>query len=272
MNSRMSDKILDRLNRKFAKETPYRGDFVLADFKVLDNDRKTAEVLITYDNKLFGQPSKEMVAQTLTEMYKSSEGRPQLMVEMNSMKYYPEHQAVACVVSCPTLRRPIEDVKKYHMKPICGSTMFIDQNMEDTWRVSKSEGGVFIERLQEEDIDTILRERGKGRAFRTHACTSLTLNRVAASVSDINYSVGDRVKCAFKGKVREGEIVGVSTSGAQIRFANGEQATVATAGLYGLVQAAEKSVKMSREALKDYYRKAYGYSEEDLEKLVKYID
>jgi predicted solute-binding protein len=91
-------------------------------------------------------------------------------------------------------------------------------------------------------------------------------------VSENNYSIGDKVKCALNGKLRVGEIVGITSSGAQVRLSNGEQATVATAALHGLVQAAEKSMEMSREAIKDYYRKAYGYTEEDLEKLVTFIE
>jgi len=274
MATKMTDKIIDRLSKKISKQTPIRTDFVVADFRVLDNDKKTANVLIQYDSEFYEKPSKELIAQTLMELYKASDNRPRIVVDPASVRYFPHFAAVACTVSVPVLRRPYSDVKRYKMKTIVGGTTFLGENMEDVWKVGKSaEGNVFIERLEEDDIDSILRERSKSRAFRTHAgVNSLTLNRVAGSACENNYSIGDKVKCAHSGKMRVGEIVGITTSGAQIRFSNGEQATVATAALHGLVQAAEKSIEMSREAIKDYYRKAYGYSEEDLEKLVTFVD
>lgn len=271
--SSMSNKIIDRLSKKIAKQNPIRSDFVLADFRVLDEDKKTAEILVQFDSDLHGVPTKELVAQTITELYKSHDQRPRLTVDLNSMRYYPNFQAIACLVSVPTLRRPFEDTKRYKMTPIVGGTMFLGENMEDTWKVGKSaEGTVFIERLEEDDIDTILRERSKVRAFRTGASVnSLTLNRVAASHAEVPYSIGDHVKVSYNSKIRTGEIVGLTVCGAQIRFKNGEQGTVSSEALHGLVQAADKSSAMNLQSLKDYYRKAYGYSEEDLNKLVTMI-
>jgi len=273
MNSRMSDKLIDKLRRKMDKQSPMRSDLVLADFRVLDEDKKTAEILVQFDEDMFGVPTKELVAQTITELYKAHDQRPRLTVDLNTMRYYPEYEAVACTVSVPRIRRPFDDTKRFQMTPIVGGTMFLGENMEDTWKVGKSaEGHVYIERLEEDDIDTILRERSKARSFRTHAgVNSLTLNRIAASCSEVPYSIGDHVKCAVAGKLRNGEIVGLTTSGAQIRFKNGEQMTVASESLHGLVQAAEKAESLNLQALKDYYRKAYGYSEEDLNKLVSKI-
>jgi len=271
--NRINDKILDKLRAKLAKETPYRSDFVLADFQVLDADRGTATVLVHYDERAFGVPSKETVAESLLHLYRAQDGRPRLLADAATVKHYPKHQAVSCTVRLPTIRRPIEDVKRFNLKPIVAGTVFLGENMEDTWKVGKSaEGSIFIERLEDDDIDTILRERSKSKAFRTHATTSLTLNRIAASASEINYSVGDKVNCAYKGKMRAGEIVGLSALGAQVRFGDGEQATLTTAALHGLVKAAAKSNQVNKQALKEYYRKAYGFGEAELDKLVSTID
>ena len=273
MTMSMSEKIADRLAKKLAKQTPYRSDFVLADFRVLDDDRKTAEVLIQYDERGFGVPTKEMVAQTLTHLYKSADGRPRLVLDMASVQMYPKQQAEACVVKVPRYRRPMEDVKRYNLQPIVAGTVFLGENMTDTWAVSRgSEGAVCIERVEEEDIDTILRERSKARAFRTTAGVSLTLNRIAASASERMYSLGDFVKCSHGGKVATAEIVGLCEGGAQVRFKNGTQATVTMASLHGLVEASEESMKGQIQALKDYYRKAYGYTDEQLNQLVTYIE
>jgi hypothetical protein len=94
---------------------------------------------------------------------------------------------------------------------------------------------------------------------------------VAASVAETNYALGDYVKCAINSKLVTGQILGLTPSGAQIRFKDGKQATVTIEALHGLVKAADESTKMNLEYLKEYYRKAYGYSEEDLNKLVTYI-
>lgn len=270
----MSEKIADRLAKKLAKSTPFRSDFVLADFRVLDGDRKAAEVLIQYDEHGFGVPTKEMVAQTITHLYKASDGRPRLIPDLASIQLYPKHQAVACVVKVPKYRRPIEDVKRFNLQPIVAGTVFLGENMSDTWSVSKgAEGGVFIERVEDEDIDTILRERSKARAFRaTAGVSSLTMNRIAASCSERMYSHGDFVKCSYNGKIRTAEIIGLSEGGAQVRFKDGTQATVTTASMHGLVEASDESMKNQLQAMKDYYRKAYGYTDEQLNQLVSYIE
>lgn len=276
MSNKLSDKIIDRLSKKIAKQSPVRTDFVLADFRVLDDARKNAQVLIQYDAEFYETPSKELIAQTLIELFKAPDGRPRVTVDLNSVQYFPKYDAVTANVSVPTLRRPFSDVKRYNMQTIVAGTSFLGENMEDVWNVGKSaEGNVFIERLEDDDIDTILRERAKGRAFRTHAhakFNSLTLNRIAASHSQPLYSINDTVKCAHSGKMRVGKIVGISGGGAQILFKNGEQATVSIEALHGLVQAAEKGMQMNLDSIKDYFRKAYGYSDEELNKLVTFIE
>ena len=270
----MSEKIADRLSKKLAKQTPYRSDFVLADFRVLDEEKKSAEVLIQYDERGFGVPTKEMVAQTITYLYKAEDGRPRIVPDLASVQLYPKHCAVACVVKVPRYRRPMEDVKRFNLQPIVAGTVFLGENMTDTWAVGKgAEGSVFIERVEEEDIDTILKERSKARAFRaTAGVSTLTLNRVAASTSERMYAIGDYIKCSHGGKVRTAEIVGLCSGGAQVMFKDGAQATVTSSSMHGLVEASEESMKGQLEALKDYYRKAYGYSEEQLSQLVSYIE
>lgn len=272
MFTSISDKIADKLGKKLTKDMPFRSDFVLADYRVIDNEKKTAEVLIQYD-ELFGTPSKEIVAQTLMHLYKANDGRPRIVVNFESMKYYPRHEAVSCLVNIPSIRRPMEDVKKYGMKGIVAGTMFLGENMSDTWTVAKdATGGIHIERLEDDDIDTILKERSKAKGFRaTAGVSSLTLNRVAASAPECNYSLGDYVKVAHGGRLVTGQILGLNSSGAQVKFKDGKQATVTIEALHGLVQAAEESKKASLEGLKEYYRKAYGYSEEDLNKLCTLI-
>lgn len=273
MFNSISEKLVDKLGKKLAKDTPFRSDFILADFRVLDSNKKSAEMLVQYDESA-GVPTKEALAQTINHLYKANDGRPRVMLDFNSIKYYPKYQAVSCVVSVPKIRRPFADVKKFGMKEIVAGTMFLGENMTDTWSVSKSaEGGaIFIERLEDDDIDTILKERSRAKGFRAHAgVSSLTLNRVAASVAECNYSLGDYVKCAYNGKLITAQILGLTPSGAQVRFKDGKQATITVEALHGMVKAAEESTQINLEALKEYYRKAYGYSEEELNKLVTYV-
>jgi len=274
MQRSISDKIADRLSHKLKKSVPYRTDFVLADFRVLDNDKKEAEVLLQYDADLFGTPSREAVAEALTNLYKAGDERPRIVPDPESVKFYPQFCAVACRVKVPTIRRPLTDVKKYKLKPIVGGTMFLGENMTDTWTVAKNDGGnIFIERMEEDDIDTILRERSANKMFRVQAGVSrLTLNRVAASAPTQSYSLGDFVRCNYRGNIVTAEILGLSDSGAQIRLKDGRQATVAMGDIYNLISAAEKTKQISEQSLKEYYRKAYGYDEEELNKLVSYIE
>jgi hypothetical protein len=159
------------------------------------------------------------------------------------------------------------------MKPIVANTVFLGENMSDTWAVAKSDNNIYIERVEKDDIERILSERSKANAFRSYAGKSnITLARVENSRGADIYSNGDLVKCSHGGKIKTGEILGLSDTGAHVRFKDGTQVTVNASNLLGLVQAAEEMKSFNKEALKEYYRKAYGYGEEELNKLVQYID
>ena len=275
MYTSIAERLASRLGQKLSKKTPFRGDFVVADYRVLDEDGKSAKILIQYDPEAYGVPTKEDVIATMTHLYQTKDdGRPRLVVDAETVKSHPQLCAISCVVNIPSIRRPYSDIKRYKMSAIVGNTVFLGENMSDTWAVAKgANDSVYIERVEKDDIEKILRERSKAHSFRTHAGrASLTLARVENSRGSDIYSNGDLVKVSHSGKIKTGEILGLSDTGAHIRFKDGSQVTVNASNLLGLVQAAEEMKNFNKEALKYYYRKAYGYSEEDLEKLVQYLD
>lgn len=274
MYSSIAERLASRLGQKLSKKTPFRGDFVVADYRLLDEDGRSAKILIQYDPEAYGVPTKEDVIATLTHLYRSKDDeRPRLIVDAETVKSHTQLCAISCVVNIPSIRRPFSDVKKYKMTPIVANTVFLGENMSDTWAVAKSDNGIYIERVEKDDIEKILSERSKANAFRSYSGRSnITLARVENSRGTDIYANGDLVKCSHSGKIKTGEILGLSDTGAHIRFKDGSQVTVNTSNLLGLVQAAEDMKSFNKEALKEYYRKAYGYSEEDLNKLVQYID
>jgi len=271
----ISEKLAARLGQKLSKRGAFRSDFVIADYRVLDTDGKTAKVLIQYDEELYGTPTKEDVVGTLSHLYKSLDGCPRLVVDPNSVKAHSGLQVVSCLVALPVIRRPLADVKRFKMGTIVANTVFLGENMSDTWAVAKNDSGsVFIERVEKDDIEKIIKERSKAMAWRTHAGAgrAITLARVESSRGAELYSVGDMVKCSHGGKIKSGEILGINDSGAHVRFRDGSQVTVASSNLLGLIQAAKEMKSFNKEALKEYYRKAYGYDEAELEKLCQYLD
>ena len=275
MYTSIAERLASRLGQKLSKKTPFRGDFVVADYRVLDEDGKSAKILVQYDPEAYGVPTKEDVVATLTHLYQAKEdGRPRLVVDAETVKSHPQLSCISCVVNIPSIRRPYSDVKRYKMKPIVANTVFLGENMSDTWAVAKSENdSIYIERVEKDDIEKILSERSKANSFRTYSGRSgITLARVENSRGTDIYSNGDLVKCSHGGKIKTGEILGLSDTGAHIRFKDGSQVTVNASNLLGLVQAAAEMKSFNKEALKEYYRKAYGYSEEELNKLVQYID
>jgi len=275
MHTSIAERLASRLGQKLAKKTPFRSDFVIADYRVLDEDGKTAKVLIQYDSEAYGVPTKEDVIGTLTHLYRAkNDERPRLTVDAETVKAHTQLQAISCVVNIPSIRRPYTDIKRYKMTPIVANTVFLGEDMNDTWAVAKgANDSVYIERVEKDDIEKILKERNKANSFRVHAGRgSLTLARVENTRGADIYSNGDLVKCSHSGKIKTGEILGLSDTGAHIRFKDGSQATVNASNLLGLVQAAEEMKSFNKEALKEYYRKAYGYSEEELAKLVQYVD
>jgi hypothetical protein len=274
MYTSIAERLASRLGQKMAKKTPFRGDFVVADYRVLDEDGKSAKVLIQYDPEAYGVPSKKDVIATMTHLYQTKDdGRPRLVVDADTIKSHPQLCAISCVVNIPSLRRPYSDVKRFKMKTVVANTVFLGENMSDTWAVAKSDNNaIYIERVEKDDIEKILNERSKANAFRTYSGRSnITLARVENQKGTDIYANGDLVKCVHGGKVETGEILGLSDTGAHLRLKNGSQVTVNSSSLLGLVQAAEDMKTFNAEALKEYYRKAYGYSEEDLNKLVQYV-
>ena len=273
MYTSIAERLASRLGTKLAKKTPFRGDFVVADYRILDEDGRSAKVLLQYDPETYGVPSKEDVIATLAYLFKTKEdGRPRLVVDAETVKAHTKHDVVSCVVSIPPIRRPYADVKRFKMKSIVANTVFLGENMSDTWAVAKSDTGVYLERVEKDDIDKILKERNKAHSFRSYAGRSVTLARVENSRGTDIYSNGDLVKCSHGGKVQTGEILGLCDTGAHVRFKDGSQVTVNASNLLGLVQAAEEMKTFNKEMLKEYYRKAYGYGEAELDKLVAYID
>jgi len=275
MYTSIAERLASRLGQKLSKKSPFRGDFVVADYRVLDEDGKSAKILVQYDPESYGVPTKEDVVATLTNLYRTrDDARPRLIVDAETVKSHPQLSAISCVVNIPTIRRPYSDVKRFKMKPIVANTVFLGENMSDTWAVAKSDNNsIYIERVEKDDIEKILKERSKANAFRNYSGRSnITLARVENTRGTDIYSNGDLVKVSHGGKIQNGEILGLSETGAHVRFKDGSQVTVNASNLLGLVQAAEDMKAFNKEQLKEYYRKAYGYGEEELNKLVQYID
>lgn len=276
MQTSIAERLASRLGQKLAKRGgTMRSDFVVADYRVLPGtENKIAKVLIQYDEESFGVPNKEEVIATLNSLYRDNRSqRPRILVDPSSVHVYPKFQAVACQVSIPVIRRPYTDIERFRLKPIVAGTVYLGEDVSDTWTVAKGDdNSIYIERVERDDIEKILRERSKAHSFRVHAGrSSLTLARVEASVPTNLYTVGDWVQASHGGKLKTGEILGMAEGGAHLRFRDGAQALIPTAAIHKLVEAAEASKKWNKEALKEYYRKAYGYDEADLDKLVSYI-
>jgi len=275
MHTSIAERLASRLGQKLAKRGgTLRSDFVVADYRVLPGAEKVAKVLVQYDEEAFGTPSKEEVISSLNTLYRDQRSnRPRLMVDPASVQVYPKFQAVACLVSIPVIRRPFTDIERFKLKPIVAGTVYLGEDVSDTWTVAKGDdNAIYIERVEKDDIEKILRERSKAHSFRVHAGrASLTLARVEASIPSNLYSVGDFVQASHGGRLKTGEILGMAEGGAHVRFKDGTQALLPSQALHKLVEAAEASKKWNKEALKEYYRKAYGYDESELDKLVSYI-
>lgn len=276
MQTSIAERLASRLGQKLAKRGgTLRSDFVIADYRVLPgSDNKTAKILVQYDEEAYGTPTKEEVISSLNNLYRDSRSeRPRIMVNPASVEVYQKFQAIACQVAIPVIRRPFSDVERFRLKPIVAGTVYLGEDISDTWTVAKGDdNAIYIERVERDDIEKILRERSKAHSFRVHAGRpSLTLARVEASVPASLYSVGDIVQVSRGGKVQVGEILGMAEGGAHVRFRDGSQALISSVAINKLVEAADAAKKWNKDALKEYYRKAYGYEEAELEKLVSYL-
>jgi hypothetical protein len=235
--------MLDKLRGKLAKGAR-RADLCLSDFRLLDNT--AANVLYGFD-KAFGLPRAEDLQAALVRDF---DGK--VVPVITTARVYPDEGVVKVIASMNMPTRRFED----HVGMIAvASTMFIDQEMCETWSVVEgADGNKFLQRVTEESIGDILNERKRRMTVQASSSANFS-NGVDAGVP--NVGSGDKVKFYGDGQLQSGEVMEVTAQGVAIKGATGNFVVAPEAVLDLTEISAEKSADMSTR-LYEYFRQIYG--------------
>jgi len=236
-------RMLDNLNLKMAQTVGHRGDMHVADFKSIDQNG--GHLLIGYERSLGPITSQDVTA------FVSRAFSGQLVPVMQTAKQYKAEGCVAVVVHRTVPTRKIED--KNNMLAVA-NTMFLDQQMGDTWEVkAQPDGTKYLARISKDNIADIVGERR--RRMSVHASTVTFGNTLSAGVPNLNS--GDQVRFYDSGQLLEGRVQSVGDE-VKIIAASGTF-SVAPEAVVEILQVSPETLKNIQSHLQEYFTDAYGF-------------
>lgn len=238
-------RMLNRLNEKMAKTVGHRGDMHIADFKPVDQNG--GHLLIGYEKTLGPIGSNDVTA------FVARAFNGQVVPVMATAKQYKAEGAVAVVVHRTVPTRKIED--KAGMLAVA-NTMFLDQQMGDTWEVkAQPDGTKYLSRVAKDSISDIVGERR--RRMSVQASTVTFGNTLSAGVPNLNN--GDQVRFYSDGRLMEGKVRSV---GAEVVISSEHGShTVSPEAVVEILQVSPETTKNVQSYLQEYFSEAYGFED-----------
>lgn len=236
------DRMLDRLGQKLDKVVGHRGDMHIADFKRVDEN--SGHLLIGFDKAIGPVTTNDVTA------FVASTFNGHVAPILETAKQYTAEGAVSLMINRHVVTRQVEDKDK--MLAV-SSTMFLDQEMGDTWEVSShSDGTQYLSRRARDDISAIVTERR--RRMQIQASVVTFGNALSAGVPNLNS--GDEVRFFVDGKILDGKVTSV---GAEIKIkAAGTSYSVAREAVTEILQVSPDTKRNVEQYLADYFGDAYG--------------
>ena len=236
-----------KLDEKLDEVVGYRSDLHIGDWQRVDKD--TAKLQINYDSSLGEALSPDVTAFVL----RTFEG--QLVPQMETAEQHGAASCVTLIVSKHMNKRPIEDAEK--LTPIVADVMYIDQQLQDTWKVESLEDGTkFLLRQDEEDITSIVEERH--RRMSAGIAQASYVNKLTASGGNIG--VGDIIEFYDEGQTHKGMVVSIPGDRVKVRTQAGTTDISAEAVLR-LLEKSKVSQSATDTELQQYFRDAYGFED-----------
>jgi hypothetical protein len=246
------DRMSAKLDEKLEEVVGYRSDLHIGDFQRIDESN--AKLQINYDPSLGEALSPDVTAFVL----RTFEGA--LVPQMETAEQHGDAACVTLVVSKHMTKRPIEDIEK--LTPIVADVMYIDQKLNDTWRVESLEDGTkYLMRQDEEDITAIVEERR--RRMSAGIAQASYVNKLTASGGNIG--VGDIIEFYAEGQTHKGMVVSVPGDRVKVRTQAGVS-DISSEAVLRLLEKSKITQSATDEELRQYFRDAYGFEDyaEDL--------
>ncbi len=241
--SEARDRMLENLDRKMSKAVGHRGDMHVADFAPIDPN--AGRLLIGYDASL------GPIAGSDVTSFVARQFQGQIVPVMATARLHKSVGAVELIINRTVPTRKVED--KSEMMAIA-STMFLDQELGDTWEVkSHADGTKYLARVSKDAIGDIVAERR--RRMHVQASTVTFANTLSSGVP--NLTAGDTVRFYADSQLHEGKIKSV---GAEVAIqADAGMFNVAPEAVTEILQVSQQTNEEIQSYLGEYFADAYGY-------------
>lgn len=257
LDFRKRKNILSRFNQSKANDpTSHRGDLHISDtYTQLGSD--SAELFLAYATHL-GVPSLYDINQCVKNAG--------LETSQDTMRVRQDHGVVQLIAWIPKERRPIEDVFTPSMVPIVVNASYKDIKTGAIWNVKESAetNDRFLIRAAEDDISKILEHRRQRMSF--------SPSRVQAALITAGYATantGDVVKFYHNNKVYQRGTIKSSSPNTMTIESGGETIEIPRESIISVVDQSPQTEEKKDKLRKDYYKRAYGFSDEQLNQFTK---
>ncbi len=252
MDTKFSDKLAEKLTARTVASLPYRGDLYLSEHKQINSI--SSKVLIGFKPG-FNTPTPNDVKAFITHTF---DGK--LVANLSTARAFQAQAAVTVVASLKVPTRPFKD--SANMTSIA-ATVYMDQDLKETWEVKSNESGKYLSRLVDEDIDSIVSKRRSTMQSQARHTSFASVKAVPANVS-----VGAIVKVVIGSVLLLAEVK--SIEGNKLLVSEAKSGTIYETKPEAVVEVTEMSSK-DKNAFMKQVKEFYGqvYSPEYAEEMVK---
>lgn len=250
--SNISQALQEKMSRRVAETRSGRIDFYLSDWDVIGDHE--ARILVGY-KKDFGAPRAGQIDEWVLSSFNG-----QLRVAMESLRNYPDLEAVSAIVVRNFHTLPYE--YSAEMIPVSASADGTERYQDDQSRVweamAADNGNRFLVRIAKDDVAGILAERQRKMRGASLAHKRPRLSQITAGISAPE--VGDQVVYLERGIKQFGQVTHVGETVIHVH-SNGEDITVPSGSVIAVTQKSAASEKESAQRLVDFFTQAYGDKE-----------
>ena len=244
-----ASRIMQRFAAGKQEQLGNRADLYLADYRVLPENRKQAEVLIKFSPNLTA-PKKEDLREFFTRRINTQSVEAKVNPLIHTATVYPKECAIILVAERVPTKRKISDTSE--MKPIRPGQVYQDIRTSEVFNVQEQNGEKILFQDIEDDLDGILSARKQVVV----ATTGGMLNQITRTAGRAQLENGDIASFFYKGKKCKGVVNRVVVDGHNdviYMDYNGAEIPVP----YSDVQVIQhNSNNLDKE--RDYYNRAYG--------------
>lgn len=239
------DRMLKKLDQKMSKTVGHRGDVHIADFMKLDKD--SGRMLVGYDMGLGPISGSDVTA------FVARQFQGEVVPVMETARLHRDAGAVEVIVRRTVPTRKFTDRKAMHA---VASTLFLDQELGDTWEVkSHADGTKYLARVSKDDISSIVAERR--RRMSVQASTATFANALSSGIPNLNN--GDTVRFYADSQLHEGKVRSVGNE--VTIMADTGSYTVSPEAVVEILQVSPQTDREIQSYLGEYFSDAYGFED-----------